>query len=146
MSVRVSAEDLRDLRDHARTAYPHECCGFLIGRFEDTARVVSGLVRAANARADSPGNRYSIAPEEFLRVERAARERGLEVVGFYHSHPDHPARPSEFDREHAWPGYAYLILSLRAGEPAELLAWRLADDRTIFHPDALEETTETPWQ
>ena len=144
MSVRLAADGARAIREHAREAYPHECCGFLLGRFEEDVRVVAGLARADNARTDSPQNRYSIAPEDFVRVERAARERGHEVVGFYHSHPDHPARPSEFDREHAWPVYAYLIVSVRAGEPGELTAWRLVDDRTGFHAEAFEAPEPNP--
>ena len=144
MSVRLAADDARVIREHAREAYPHECCGFLLGRFDEDVRIVAGLARADNARADSPRNRYSIAPKDFLRVERAARERGHEVVGFYHSHPDHPARPSEFDREHAWPVYAYLIVSVHAGEPGELTAWRLAPDRTGFHAEVLESPEPNP--
>ena len=144
MSVRLAADDARAIREHAREAYPHECCGFLVGRFEEDVRVVAGLARADNAHADSPQNRYTIAPEEFVRVEHAARERGFEVVGFYHSHPDHRARPSEFDREHAWPVYAYLIVSVHAGEPGELTAWRLADDRAGFHAEAVEAPETDP--
>ena len=144
MSVRLAAADARAIREQARESYPHECCGFLLGHFDEDARVVAGLARADNARTDSPQNRYLIAPEDFIRVEHEARERGHEVVGFYHSHPDHPARPSEFDREHAWPVYAYLIVSVHAGEPGELTAWRLADDRTGFQAEAFEAPEPNP--
>ena len=92
---------------------------------------------AANTRQDSPRNRFEIDPGEMVRVDRAARAEGLSVVGFYHSHPDAPARPSEFDREHAWPGYCYVIVSVAAGQPREMRNWLLRDDHTQFDEDAI---------
>src|SRR5512134_2612416 len=103
------------MRAHAAAAYPHECCGFLVGERSDGHAIVTDLVRASNAREDSPRNRYLIPPEEFARVLRDADRKGLDVLGFYHSHPDAPARPSEYDREHAWPAYAYFVLAVAAG-------------------------------
>jgi proteasome lid subunit RPN8/RPN11 len=108
------------IRAHGRETYPHECCGFLLGAPGE----VREIARASNAREDSPQNRYLIPPIEFVRVQRDADARGLDVIGFYHSHPDHPARPSAFDREHAWPGYAYLIAAVESGLPGELRGFR----------------------
>jgi proteasome lid subunit RPN8/RPN11 len=123
------------IRAHARETYPLECCGFLIG--SPAAHTVSELVRASNAREDSPHNRYLIPPVEFVRAQRDADRRGLEIVGFYHSHPDHPARPSAYDQAHAWAGYAYLIVAVAQGEPAELAGWTLEGSEMTALP--LEE-------
>ena len=111
------------IRAHGTETYPHECCGFLVGRSGE----VLELARASNAREDSPENRYLIPPVEFVRVQKDADARGLDIVGFYHSHPDHPARPSAFDREHAWPGYAYLIVSVAKGQPDDLRGFRFGE-------------------
>ena len=118
--MRIPRELVGAIRAHGKETYPHECCGFLVGR----AGEVVELARASNAREDSPKNRYLIPPVEFVRVQREADARGLDIVGFYHSHPDHPARPSAFDREHAWPGYAYLIVAVAKGVPDELRGFR----------------------
>ena len=88
-----------------------------------------------NRRDDSPRNRFSITPEDFRAAERAASERGLDLLGWYHSHPDHPARPSEFDREHAWPWYSYVIVSVDKGVSKDLTSWQLEDDRSKFVPE-----------
>jgi proteasome lid subunit RPN8/RPN11 len=125
------------IRAHGRETYPHECCGFLLGAAGGGA--VTEIARASNARVDSPSNRYLIPPEEFVRVQRDADRRGLEIVGFYHSHPDHPARPSAFDRDHAWPGYAYLIAEVFGGEARALNGFRLDAVDGSFDQIPLEE-------
>ena len=90
-----------------------------------------------NHRDDSPRNRFLVFPEDVLRVEKAARQRNLDVLGWYHSHPDAPARPSEFDRQHAWPWYSYVIVSVEAGEPRRMASWRLTDDRERFDAEEI---------
>ena len=91
-----------------------------------------------NRRDDSPSNRFSVTADDVREAEKVAREQGLDVIGWYHSHPDHPARPSEFDREHAWPWYSYIIVSVHNGAPQEMTSWRLNDDRAEFSSEALE--------
>lgn len=125
------------IRSHAAQTYPHECCGALIGRDTDQAREVRQALPLPNRRTDSPRNRFSVAPQDILAAERTARRTGLELVGWYHSHPDHPARPSAYDREHAWPWYSYVIVAVSAGVPGELASWRLADDGGAFVPEEL---------
>ncbi|MGQ0537121.1 MAG: Mov34/MPN/PAD-1 family protein [Methanobacteriota archaeon] len=132
MQLLLPSDLLERIRHHAVETYPHECCGFLLGTMTKEAWAVAATGRAANAREDSPENRYLIRPEEFLAAETEAEARGLAVVGFYHSHPGAPARPSEFDRAHAWPGYAYLIVSVTHGAAREANAFVLADDRKSF--------------
>lgn len=125
----------QEIRDHGARDYPHECCGAMMGSDTGAGRQVRSLFPLVNRRDDSPRNRFSITPDDFRAAERAAAERGLELIGWYHSHPDHPARPSEFDREHAWPWYSYVIVSVAAGAPQDLTSWVLQDDRSGFEPE-----------
>jgi proteasome lid subunit RPN8/RPN11 len=113
----VGEAQYHELRSHGEEAYPHESCGVLLGRADGVGRHVTRAVRCANAHADSPRNRYQIDPRELLRIEREARVRGEEVVGFYHSHPDHPARPSGTDLAEAhWLGCSYVITRVVGGK------------------------------
>lgn len=125
----------QEIRDHGAKDYPHECCGAMLGVDSGADREVQSLFPLINRRDDSPRNRFSITPEDFRAAERAASECGLDLLGWYHSHPDHPARPSEFDREHAWPWYSYVIVSVEARTPRDLTSWRLEDDRSKFQPE-----------
>src|SRR5215469_13013957 len=108
--------------------YPHECCGALLGRDRELetgahakpVREILGLFPLINRRDDSPRNRFSVTSEDVREAEKAASQQGLDVVGWYHSHPDHPARPSEFDRDHAWPWYSYIIVSVHNAAPQDL--------------------------
>ena len=140
MTLLLASEHQARIADEGRAAYPHECCGFLVGRFAGERAEVEEIRPAHNAREDSPRNRYLIPPEVFMRAQRQALAEGRDIVGFYHSHPDVAAAPSAFDRDHAWPGYHYVIVSVQQGEPGELRAWRLRAER-----DAFDETpVETP--
>ena len=132
MSLKISEELLDGIREHGKKAYPNECCGVLLGRIEDSRKAVVELRAMENTREDSPRTRYLISSRELLEAEKAARARGLDIVGVYHSHPDHPARPSEFDREHAFPWYSYIIVSVHGGNPVDLASWTLRDDRSAF--------------
>lgn len=134
MSVDLAAQ----VRAHGADTYPHECCGALLGRDIEGAREVLGLFPLVNRREDSPRNRFSVTPNDVLRAQVAARERNLDVIGWYHSHPDQPARPSEYDREHAWPWYSYVIVSVVERAPVEMTSWRLADDRSAFAQEEID--------
>jgi proteasome lid subunit RPN8/RPN11 len=139
----ISKHLAEKIRRHGAETYPHECCGALLGRDSEAqsgtpGREVLGLHALVNRRDDSPRNRFSVTGEDVLDAEKAARQQGLDVIGWYHSHPDHPAHPSEFDREHAWPWYSYIIVSVRNGAPQEMTSWRLNDDRAEFSSEALE--------
>jgi proteasome lid subunit RPN8/RPN11 len=114
----------------------------LLGNDRGDVRTIAHVVPVENLREDSRHNRYVIPPERFLAAEREARSLGLDVVGFFHSHPDHPPEPSRYDREHAWPFYTYLIVSVREGRVVDAKAWRLAADRERFEPEAIETSPD----
>jgi proteasome lid subunit RPN8/RPN11 len=139
----ISGHLAEKVRAHGAEAYPHECCGALLGRdseFEnqEAVREVLDLFPLVNRREDSPRNRFSVTAEDVLDADKAAQAQGLDVVGWYHSHPDHPARPSQYDREHAWPWYSYIIISVQNGAPQDMTSWRLNDDRQEFSPEGIE--------
>lgn len=137
MTIIFEKTSLAEIQQHGAAAYPHECCGFLLGRVEQNRRVVSQIHRAENQRSDSLHNRYQISPQEYLHAERLAAAARLEIVGFYHSHPDHPARPSQFDLENAWPGLVYVIVGVNQGQADQTTAWILTDDRGRFLPEEI---------
>ncbi|MCS6816454.1 MAG: M67 family metallopeptidase [Blastocatellia bacterium] len=135
--IRLTIEQLEVIKRHGEHAYPEEGCGVLLGHVEGEAKVVEEIRLTPNARRDSPRNRYAIAPEELLRLEREARARGREVLGFFHSHPDAEARPSAYDLEHAWPWYSYLIVSVRAAASESVHSWVLREDRSRFEQEEI---------
>jgi proteasome lid subunit RPN8/RPN11 len=126
------------IQAHGMETYPHECCGAILGRDSDGSREVLDLLPLANRREDSPRNRFEVTPGDVQLAEKTARAKKLELIGWYHSHPDAPARPSEFDREHAWPWYSYIIVSIQSGMPREMNSWRLQDDRGAYDVEAIE--------
>ena len=132
------------LRKHGAETYPHECCGALLGHDPDIdgerrgPREVLDCLALLNRRDDSPNNRFSIAPLDVIEADRVAQAQGMELIGWYHSHPDHPAKPSEYDRSHAWPWFSYIIISVRAGVPEEMTSWRLIDDRSEYAQETIE--------
>ncbi|AJY74494.1 Mov34/MPN/PAD-1 family protein [Paenibacillus beijingensis] len=137
--IRLTDEQIQEINKHAEEDYPYECCGILFGQFgADNNKTVTQLRRSSNARQDeAKHNRFLISAEELMRSELYARKHGLDIVGFYHSHPDHPAIPSAFDLEHAWPLYSYIIVSVRAGEAGDLTSWELKHDRSAFNAETI---------
>jgi proteasome lid subunit RPN8/RPN11 len=117
--LKIGQSNYDSLRQHGEETYPHECCGVLLGQMGGELRTVSSVVRCGNTRTDSPHNRYDIDPRELVRIQRQGRERGEDIVGFYHSHPDHPARWSPTDLAEAhWFGCSYVITSVEKGKAA----------------------------
>jgi len=137
--ITLGATHLEAMRAHGHRDYPYECCGLLIGRFLEYGRkAVSEIYPISNAREEqSKRNRFLIRPEELLRGERHARKRGLDVVGFYHSHPDAPAVPSQYDLEHAWPTYSYIVVSVLKGVVRDLRSWEMKTDRSGFDEEEI---------
>ncbi len=137
MTLAISKELAEKIRAHGAETYPHECCGALLGK-DSEPREILGLFPLINRRDDSPRNRFSVSTADVVEAEKVARQQGLDVVGWYHSHPDHPARPSQYDRDHAWPWYSYIIVSVAEGKPQDMTSWRLNDDREQFSHEAIE--------
>jgi len=137
--IKLNPEHSEAIREHGERDYPHECCGLLIGSSSaNGSKVVSKIYPISNAREEeAKRNRFLIRPEELQRGERFAREQGLDVVGFYHSHPDAEARPSTYDLEHAWPTYSYIIVSVREAYANGLRSWELKADRSAFEEEAI---------
>jgi proteasome lid subunit RPN8/RPN11 len=134
--IRLPKEQLAEIREHGVRDYPYECCGLLLGRFSEDGKSVKETYPISNAREESAKrNRFLITPEELMKGERYARSRDLEVVGFYHSHPDSPAVPSKYDLEHAWPTYSYIIVSTSEGQSGDLFSWEQEADRSRFNPE-----------
>jgi proteasome lid subunit RPN8/RPN11 len=133
MTLVLTEEIITRIHQVGEKAYPEEGAGLLLGETNDGERLVSELLSLANAREEGARhNRYQLSPEDYLKGEELAESMGLEVLGVFHSHPDHPNRPSEFDRQWAWPNFSYLITSVVQGVAVESRSWRLDEDRANF--------------
>jgi proteasome lid subunit RPN8/RPN11 len=154
MTLKLNHAQMEAIRQHGAQDYPFECCGVMLGKANGVCKQVAEIVPLKNLRndparaqeflpVDDPAreterNRFLIDPLDQLRVEKEARARGLEVLGYYHSHPDHPAWPSIYDREHAWPWYSYVIILVERGSAKDLTCWVLAEDGGNFCPEPVE--------
>jgi proteasome lid subunit RPN8/RPN11 len=140
MSLVLTDEIFRQIEREGAASYPHECCGAMLGKDVGSGasarRIVSRLEPMRNSyAADEQYHRFSLDPRELMEIEKKIEGSGLAVLGFYHSHPDHPARPSETDRKNAWPYYSYAIVSIAKGQPADLTSWQLDEATEQFRPE-----------
>jgi proteasome lid subunit RPN8/RPN11 len=140
MTLRFSGPLVEEIRREGERAYPAECCGVLGGRVSNIKQVLR-TVPVANRRTDDP-HRYLISPDDLLRITSEFRGSSLEVLGYYHSHPDHEAEPSAFDSEHAWPWYSYVIVRVDQGRATELTSWVLEEDCSAMRQESLEVLSE----
>jgi proteasome lid subunit RPN8/RPN11 len=131
--IQITAEIYKRIFHYAESTYPEECCGLLLGKITEAAVQAIAMQATENDWQGNRCNRFSIAPEVLLKAQKLARENQLEIIGIYHSHPDHAAIPSETDRQLAWSGYTYLIVSVSQGKAIDLQAWQL-DDQEQFQP------------
>jgi proteasome lid subunit RPN8/RPN11 len=122
------------IRAHGQETYPHECCGALVGRENH----VTAVVALPNTTEEAPRRRFLVRPSDYREAERQASELGAELLGFYHSHPDHPARPSQYDLDHAWPTFAYIIVAVADGTATDMTVWHLQEDRSRFEEGSLK--------
>ena len=140
--MRIPRAQVKAMLEHARRGYPFEVCGLMLGGGAEAARHVDEVVSVVNRETEAPRVRYQIAPEDQIRIQREARDRGLEIVGYYHSHPDHPARPSETDRRIAAEGLSdgviYVVIGVQGGEEATPTAWTFRDATQSFEPEPLD--------
>jgi proteasome lid subunit RPN8/RPN11 len=137
--IQLDMQLQNQISSHGERDYPWECCGLVLGRFVSAnLKIASETFMISNAREESAKrNRFLITPEELLRGEKYAAKKQLDVIGFYHSHPDHPAVPSEYDREHAWPTFSYIVVSVKVGQADELRSWMLRPDRSAFDQEEI---------
>jgi proteasome lid subunit RPN8/RPN11 len=133
MALALAPAVNESIRQHGAQAYPHECCGALIGRDGKVAEAFA----LPNTTEEGPRRRFLVRPSDYRDAERRASALGAELLGFYHSHPDHPARPSQYDLDHAWPFFSYVIVSVQSGVPGDMTSWRLRDDRSAFDEEEL---------
>jgi len=137
--IEISAAILAQIYAHGEAAYPEEGAGFLLGKSNGKRRTVSAILGLNNSREDDARhNRYLITGQDYVRGEMEAERLGLDLLGVFHSHPDHPNRPSEFDREWAMPWFSYVITSVQSGSASESRSWRLREDRAGFEEESME--------
>ena len=135
MGLQLTADVDAAIRVHGAETYPNECCGALIGR-EGVAFEAFAL---PNTTDEGPRRRFMVRPQDYRAAEKRAADAGAELLGFYHSHPDHPARPSQYDLDHAWPFFSYVIVSVREGVSGDMTSWRLREDRSAFDQEELSQ-------
>ncbi len=122
------------IRRHGQETYPHECCGAMVGRGDQVIDVVA----LPNTTEEGPRRRFLVRASDYREAEQRAAELGADLLGFYHSHPDHPARPSQYDLDHAWPTFSYVIVAVAAGAAGDMTVWYLNDDRSTFEEGSLQ--------
>lgn len=137
MPLKIGAGDVRNIHDHAKESYPEECAGALVGIASGETKIVVDVWRAQNTHEEERSRRFLIEPLQIKEFEERAQERDMDLLGFYHSHPDHPAEPSEYDREHAWPYYSYVIASVGSDEVKDMRSWVLRDDRSGYEEESI---------
>jgi proteasome lid subunit RPN8/RPN11 len=139
MAIALSNAIVDAIHAHGRETYPNECCGALIGR----DGVVTETLALPNTTEEGPRRRFLVRPGDYRAAEARAGQVGQDLLGFYHSHPDHPARPSQYDLDHAWPHFSYVIVSIVSGQPADLRSWRLREDRSQFDEEAIADANQS---
>lgn len=138
MAIKIAVADFKAIECHGEETFPNECCGFMLGKTDGDGREVVELLRADNDRdGENQHNRFLITPEAFMKSEKEARKKELDIIGFYHSHPDSPARPSQYDLDYALPWYSYVIVSIMASKAASMTSWILAEDRSAFNEETI---------
>jgi len=131
-NICLSTKIIGQFKKHGETEYPHECCGFILGNFKDDTSYGLEYIPATNTKSENKERRFLIDPMAYQSAEDKADEIGLSVISIVHSHPDHPDKPSEFDREHAWPGFSYIIISVQNGIAKSYRSWQLHQNRKFF--------------
>ena len=144
MSLQILPGLLERIHSQGEAAYPEEGAGLMLGEVSQDQRQVMEILTLPNVREDTARhNRYLLSSEDYLQGEEEANQLGLDVLGVFHSHPDHPSRPSEFDRQWAWPNFSYLITSVMMGKVHESRSWRLTEDRANFVEEEIEIVEQT---
>ncbi len=136
--MKIERPLLVKLQSHGERTYPEECCGILVGTINDDDPIVREVIEIDNSQEENRRRRFFVTPEQYRRSEELADQRGMTLLGFYHSHPDHPAFPSAFDTDHALPWFTYVIVSVLHGHAGKVTAWLLQESRTQFDERPME--------
>ncbi len=131
-TINITQKIETDFTSHGEKDYPHECCGFILGKFKGDESFGEEYLAASNVKEENRARRFLIDPQAYQKAEDNADERGLSVISIVHSHPDHPDQPSDFDRDHAWPGFSYIIISVKNGKATSYRSWQLNENRKFF--------------
>lgn len=142
MGISVDQNIITQMEEHATSTFPDECCGFMFGGNDNGNIEVERISKVINTHPDFKGRRFLISPDDYMNAENYADENGFALVGVYHSHPNHPAIPSEIDRLAALPGFSYIIFSIMDGKPTDVTAWELAEDRSEFRAVQIKKEKE----
>jgi proteasome lid subunit RPN8/RPN11 len=138
--IKLAAQQRNEIAAHGERDYPYECCGLLLGSFsgDGGGKICTETYQISNAREEeAKRNRFLIRPEELMRGEKYAASKGLDVIGFYHSHPDDRAVPSKYDLDHAWPLYSYIVVAVKSGRAEDLFSWEMEPDRSRFNEEEI---------
>lgn len=135
--IRIAEDALQQIREHGVRTYPEECCGVMLGREVDGNRTIDAVFPVDNVQESNRKRRFLVSPAQYIEAEKEATERGMDLLGFYHSHPDHPAAPSAYDTEHALPWFTYVIVSVQDGKADDLTAWALHENRERFDQNSV---------
>jgi len=138
MALKIDRHHFELIKAYGEESYPNECCGFLLGKQTNGEKEVTATFPAFNSREDSEKyHRFLITPQAYLECEKFARSKNLDIIGFYHSHPNAEAQPSSYDVEHGWPWYSYIIVSVKENRTVDVTSWTLKDDRSKFNPEKI---------
>ena len=140
--INITDKIVKQFNKHGELDYPHECCGFILGSFKDAESRGVEYLPVSNTKEENRERRFLIDPMAYQKAEDEADKRGLSIISIVHSHPDHPDKPSEFDREHAWPGFSYIIISIQDGKAVSFRSWQLNADRKYFIEENIKITKE----
>jgi proteasome lid subunit RPN8/RPN11 len=137
LPLKIGAGDVDNIHRHARETYPEECSGVMVGMSSGEMKIVVDVWPAENIHEEERSRRFLIDPRIYMEFEKRASERDMDILGVYHSHPDHPAEPSEYDREHAWPGWSYVIASVGEDGVRDMRSWVLKSDRSGYEEEPI---------
>jgi len=132
ITINLTQEIVDTIISHGETDYPHECCGFILGKFINDESFGLKYIPVSNVKEENRTRRFLIDPMAYQKAEDEAEEHGLSIISIVHSHPDHPDKPSDFDRDHAWPGFSYIIISVQNGKVESYRSWQLNENREFF--------------
>ena len=142
-TINITQKIVDSFLSHGEKEYPHECCGFILGQFKDDESFGIEYLPASNVKEENRERRFLIDPLAYQKAEDEADDQGMSVISIVHSHPDHPDKPSDFDRDHAWPGFSYIIISVQNGRIASYRSWQLNENRGKFIEENIKIIEET---